>query len=125
MPDTQIEATVRGLIRAGSTYDLDALAECYDPALEIVMVPPAGAPMIFDFAANMAFFRNRLESGAAPLDQAVTFLHSTMTGDDGCAVVERRMALTDAATQSIIFTLILRRTDGRWRVTRETAVIRA
>lgn len=51
------------------------------------------------------------------------FLHSSAEGDHGLAVVKRRMALTGETPQRIVFTLMLRRTDGHWRVMRETAVI--
>lgn len=124
MPDAEIEAAVRNLIRAGSTYDLDALDPCYAPDLEIVMVAPDGQAMVFDRAANMAFFRDRRDGGAPPLSQDVRFIHTAATGDIGCAVVERRMALTGPEVQTIVFTLMLRRDGGGWTVFRETAVVR-
>ena len=123
MADTEIEDAVRTLIRAGSTYDLEALAACYDPSLEIVMIDPQGDAFVFDYNGNLDFFRNRRDAGAPHLDQTVRFLHTVAHEDEGTAVVERRMALTGDEPQRIVFALTLKRRDGSWRVTRETAVI--
>ena len=119
--DADLIQAVEKLIDAGCHYRLQALAECYTPDLEIVMVQADGRMAVFDYAQNMAFFRQRLESGAAPLNTSVRFLYAQQRQGTGYVIAMRHMNL-GAGEQTLVFSLMLRQVQGQWRVFREHAV---
>ncbi|WP_373740529.1 nuclear transport factor 2 family protein [Neisseria sp.] len=121
--NTELTSAVETLINAGCHYRLDELAECYADDLQIVILQENGETAAFDYAQNMAFFRNLRDSGAAPLNTAVTFNYAQEQGGTGYVLATRRMDL-GAGEQTVVFTLMLRREAGRWRVFREHAVVK-
>ena len=120
----ELTQAVQALIHAGCHYHLDALAQCYTRDLQIVMLQPNGEIATFDYEHNMAFFQSLKNSGAAPLNTAVTFNYAQEQDGVGYVVATRRMNL-GAGEQTIIFTLMLRQEADKWRVFREHAVVQA
>ncbi len=119
---SQLVATVQKLIHAGYHYDLDGLAALYTPDLRIVMVQPDGTLACFDYAQNMAFFKNLRDSGATLLNTAALFKLAEVQEGIGHVLVERTMNLGNGE-QRIVFSLMLRETGGQWQVFREHAVV--
>lgn len=113
---------VNQLIDAGSHYRLDALAQCYAPDLEIVIVQGDGAVATFDYEQNTTFFRQRRDMAAAPLNTFVEFNYARQRNGIGYVMATRRMDL-GAGEKQIVFTLMLRQEAGTWRVFREHAVV--
>lgn len=118
-----LRGAVLRLIDAGCHYRLDELATLYAPELRILIVQPDGPVLRFDHAQNMAFFRQRQQAGAPPLDTAAVFNDIEVAGDTGYVSVTRRMALDGGTPRTLVFQLTLARRDGRWRVVREHAVV--
>ena len=116
---------VRTLSDAGCHYRLDELAGCYEPDLQIFIVQPDGNVLSFDYEQNMAFFRERRDAGAPPINTSIHFNIAEVQGGTGFVTATRRMDLGyGAGEQEIVFTLMLRiGDDGKWRVFREHAVI--
>lgn len=120
----ELISAVEKLIHAGCHYRLKELAECYTADLQIVMLRPDGITTVFDYEQNMAFFQNLRDSGAPPLNTAVTFHYAQEKDGVGYVTATRRMDL-GAGECTVVFTLMLRREAGKWRVFREHAVIQA
>lgn len=120
--NTSLTQAVEKLIDAGCNYRLDELAQCYSPDLQIVMVQPDGTTTVFDYEQNLAFFRHLRDSGAAPINPAVTFNHVQEQQGTGYVTATRLMDLGEGE-QKIVFTLMLRQEAGAWRVFREHAVV--
>ena len=68
MTANPLTETVSRLIDAGCHYRLEALAELYTPDLSIIIVQEDGSVASFDYAQNMAFFRQLREQNAPPLN---------------------------------------------------------
>lgn len=113
---------VNKLIDAGCHYRLDALAQCYAPDLEIVIVQEDGAVATFDYEQNMAFFRQRRDAAVAPLNTFVEFNYAQQSNGIGYVIATRRMDL-GAGEKKIVFTLMLRQEAEQWQVFREHAVV--
>lgn len=113
---------VNQLIDAGCHYRLDALAQCYAPDLEIVIVQEDGTVVTFDYEQNMAFFRQRHDAAAAPLNTSVEFNYTRQRNGIGYVMATRRMDL-GAGEKKIVFTLMLRQEAKQWQVFREHAVV--
>ena len=116
---------VRTLSDAGCHYRLDELAGCYEPDLHIFIVQPDGTVLSFDYEQNMAFFHERRDAGAPPINTSIHFNIAEVQGGTGFVTATRRMDLGyGAGEQEIVFTLMLCiGNDGKWRVFREHAVI--
>lgn len=119
----ELKDVVVRLIDSGCHYRLDELAKLYSRDLKIVIVSPDDTVTVFDYEQNMAFFRSRLEAGAAPLDTSARFVHVEVVGDRGYVVVVRHVALVGEARQRIVFSLTLQRSNHKWKIIRESAVI--
>ncbi|WP_454994378.1 nuclear transport factor 2 family protein [Cardiobacterium hominis] len=123
MTANPLTETVSRLIDAGCHYRLEALAELYTPDLSTIIVQEDGSVASFDYAQNMAFFRQLREQNAPPLNTAVHFNHAAEHGGIGYVVATRQMNL-GAGEKKIVFTLMLRQTDGGpWQIFREHAVV--
>ena len=96
---------VRTLSDAGFHYRFDEVAGCYEQ--------------------NRAFFRERRNAGAPPINTSIHFNIAEVQGGTGFVTATRRMDLGyGTGEQEIVFTLMLRiGNDGKWRVFREHAVI--
>ena len=118
----EAQQTVQNLIQAGCHYDLSTLAELYLPELTIVMLDRNGVVATFKYQQNMAFFQEKRDSQAAPLDTRAEFIFTDANDTDAQVIVTRHMALR-GQPEKIHFTLFLKRVQDRWRVAREVAFI--
>lgn len=113
---------VERLIDAGCHYRLDELDQCYTPDLQILIVQEDGNVLRFNREQNMAFLRERGESGAPPINTRVHFHDASEQDGIGFVIASRQMDL-GLGEKRILFTLMLRRGEHGWQVFREHAVI--
>ena len=118
----ELTQAVETLIDAGCHYRLNELAACYARDLEIIMVQENGEIMSFDYEQNMAFFQSLLDSGAPPLNTAVTFNYAQERNGVGYVIATRRINL-GAGEKKVVFNLMLTQTADGWQVFREHALI--
>lgn len=113
---------VEHLIDTACHYRLDELGKCYAPDLQILIVQEDGSVLRFNREQNMAFFRERKESGAPPINTRVHFHDASKQDGIGYVVASRQMDL-GLGEKRILFTLMLRQSEHGWQVFREHAVI--
>jgi hypothetical protein len=90
--------------------------------LKIVIIDPSDQVTVLNYEQNFEFFKSKRDSGASPLETTADFIHLDVSGEFGYVVVVRHVALEDKR-QKVVFSLNLKKTEGAWRVFRETAVI--
>ena len=84
---------VRTLSDAGCNYRLDELADCYEPDLQIFTIKSDGSMLVFNYEQNMAFFRERRDAGAPPINTSIHFNIAEVQGGTGFVTATRRMDL--------------------------------
>lgn len=124
--DQPLIDAVQQLIDAACHYRLADLAQCYAPDLRIMLIQEDGAVATFNYEQCMAFFRQRRESGAEPINTAVEFNYAQQHSGIG-HVVATRYIDWGGGEKKIVFTILLRQEPQpervQWRVFCEQAVV--
>jgi hypothetical protein len=119
---SELKVAVEHLIYSGCNYNLSEFKKIYTPDLKIVIIDPSDQVTVLNYEQNFEFFKSKRDSGASPLETTADFVHLDVSGEFGYVVVVRHVALEDKR-QKVVFSLNLKKTEGAWRVFRETAVI--
>jgi hypothetical protein len=119
---SELKVAVEHLIHSGCNYNLSEFKKIYTPDLKIVIIDPSDQVTVLNYEQNFEFFKSKRDSGASPLETTADFVHLDVSGEFGYVVVVRHVALEDKR-QKVVFSLNLKKTEGAWRVFRETAVI--
>ncbi|MCQ0112525.1 hypothetical protein [Zhouia amylolytica] len=110
------------LIKAGTTFDIEALELIYHKNLKVFLVDTNGQSNMMDKNSVMGMFQAKRDNRDAPLNDWALFSSIDVNDDSGHIIVTRRVNLT-GVEQKFVFSLELVWEDNRWQVTREVAVI--
>jgi hypothetical protein len=120
--NSAIRQTVERLIEHGSQYNVEELDRIYHEQLTVVKIDENGAVNATDKAENMAFFREKRDSGVEPLSTAAEFNYIDGDDTEGHVIVTRAMQLHERP-EKLIISIHLVREDSRWQVIHETAFV--
>ena len=120
--ESELKTAVEHLIHSGCNYNLNEFSKIYSPDLKIIIVDPSNQVTVLNYEQNFEFFKSKRDSGASPLETTADFVHLDVSDKFGYVVVVRHVAL-EGVRQKVVFSLNLKKSDGAWRVFRETAVI--
>lgn len=118
-----IRAAIESLIRAGTTFDGEALNRLYHQRLRVITTDLAGTVSLADKDAFMGLFAAKKAAGDAPLGTWARFDHIDASDRAGHVLVSRVVDL-GAGEQRLTLSIDLVHEDGRWQVTREVIFAR-
>ena len=125
MIDTEIQKLTQGLIDNGTQFNLEYLNKVYDDNLKFVRVDKENNVEVFIKADNIAFFKSLKDSDSAPLNTYAVFHYADNDGENGFIILTRRMKQPELdAEQEFTFNIQWKKTNGEWKIIRETVYIR-
>ncbi|GEM_PF-241999 len=123
MIDKEIKDLTQSLIDNGTRYDLDFLNNIYDEDLKFIRIDKENNIQVLSKADNMDFFKNLKASNAKPLNNYAKFHYADNDGQNGFIVLTRRMKQLEIE-QEFTFNIQWKKTNGEWKIVRETVYIR-
>lgn len=118
-----VTRSIKELIAAGTTFDIDALERIYHDEMQVITVNESGDVTVADKTAFKGLFEAKLAAGADPLNTWAQFNRVDVHGPLAHVLVTRTVNLGDE-DQRLILSIDLRHEDGRWQVTREVIFAR-
>ncbi len=116
--EAPIKETIKNLIKAGTTFDIEQLELIYHNNLKVIMIEQNGGKMIANKQAFKELFQTKKENGDTPLNTWVQFNHIETQGNLAHTIVTRKVNLT-GEEQQLTLSIDLVWEEGRWQVTRE------
>lgn len=121
MLNQELVDAVKKLIKNATRYNIEALDDIYHDDLRIAKKESSQKVSVIDKDENIALFKSKKEAGDDPLSAESTFRYAHASGPVGHVAVERRMKLHDQE-EHLLFNLVLRKVDDKWKVVSEFAI---
>lgn len=114
----QIKSTIKELIKAGTTFNVEKLEEIYHNELEIIMIDENGHTMLANKSMFKNIFQAKKNNGDSPLNTWAKF--NLILGDSqkGLVVISRKVNLT-GEERKLTLNIDLVKKNNNWQVIRE------
>lgn len=114
----QIKSTIKELIKAGTTFNVEKLEEIYHNELEIIMIDENGHTMLANKSMFKNIFQAKKNNGDSPLNTWAKF--NLILGDSqkGLVVISRKVNLT-GEERKLTLNIDLVKNNNNWQVIRE------
>ena len=114
---------IENLIKAGTSFDVDALEKIYHDDLQVIMIDEQGQTIVSDKKAFKGLFETKREQGDPPLNTWAEFHRIDATETNAHVLISRKVKLMEDE-QRLILSIDLIKEDGRWQVIREVIFAR-
>ncbi len=119
----KVKEAIQELIKAGTTFDVDALEQIYHDSLQVITIDLEDNVSIADKAMFKGLFETKKKAGSAPLSTWAKFDHIEANEEKAHVLISRKVNLVNS-DQYLVLSIDLVFEDNRWQVTREVIFAR-